>query len=329
MTDPDEWHRRQLDAAKQLLDDGQSALQRGDLGSAADWVDEALVILDMARAERLDDEVRRLRSRGLNDRGLLHQQNDEIERARKLHGRAADLVDEIETVDEDFAPSAAAIYLNHGQIALFDEEYEAARDATETAMELVDRLRERGTEGWASLALSVYQNKTALESYDQNFEAAESAASEAIAIAEEIADRGEPGAIAQAARVAQQLSVQLFENDRAEAALEWGERAESFSRRAYEHLGEQVLHLYVVSQINLISYYEDRHRFADAEDCLWKAIDVAGADPELIERGRAFYEQCRKFADQRLEEGNLPRDEVEMGYEDLQNLVEDEGIGSA
>lgn len=328
MTDPDTWHRRQLETAEELLDEGQAALQRGDLPSALDVVDEALVILDMARAERLDDDVRQLRARALNDRGLLHQQSEEIDRARTLHGRAVELVDDIDEIDEEFAPSAAAVYLNHGQIALFDEDHDTAREATERAMDLVEDLRDRDVQGTASMALSVYQNKTALESYAQNFEEAADAADQAISIAEEIAESGDPTGLARAARVAQQLSVQLFEHDRVDEALEWGERAETFSERAFQHLGDEVVHLYVVSQINLISYYEEQHRFADAEDCLWKAIDVAGADAELLERGQAFYENCRKFADERLEEGNLPRDEVEMGYEELQEMMDEHGIGS-
>lgn len=328
MTDPDRWHRRQLETADELLDEGQVALQQGHLPSAVDFVDEALVILDMARAERLDDDVRELRARALNDRGLLHQQSEEIDRARTLHRRAAELVDALDDVDDDYAPSAAAVYLNLGQISLFNEDYDTARESTERAMDLVEDLREREAPGTAPMALSVYQNKTALESYAGDFEAASDAAERAIELAEQIAERDNPAAIARAARVAQQLSVQLFENDRVDEALEWGERAESYSEQAYHQLGEEALHLYVVSQINLISFYEEQYRFADAEDALWKAIDVAGADAELLERGQAFYENCRKFADKRLEEGNLPRDEVDMGYEELQEIMEEHGIGT-
>jgi len=328
MTDPDRWHRRQLETADELLDEGRVALQQGHLPSAVDFVDEALVILDMARAEKFDDDVRELRARALNDRGLLHQQNEEIDRARELHGRAAELVDALDAVDEDYAPSAAAVYLNLGQIALFNEEYDRSREATERAMELVEDLREREAPGTATMALSVYQNKTALESYAENFETATDTAERAIELAEAIAERDNPAAIARAARVAQQLSVQFFENDRDDQALEWGEHAESYSERAYQQLGQEALHLYVVSQINLISFYEEQYRFADAEDALWKAIDIAGADAELLQRGQAFYEHCRKFADERLEEGNLPRDEIEMGYEELREIMEEHDIGT-
>lgn len=328
MSKPEQWRRRQLETAQQLLDEHQFALRHGDLRSASDAVDEALVILEMARAEGVDDDLRRLEARAFNDRGLLYQRTDQREQARPLHRRAAEIVDEVDSFDDEFAATAATVYLNLGQIALFDQDFDAARQVNERAVDIVRDLRERGVEGTGPLALSIFQNETAVESYEQNFEKAESVAEEAVELAEELALSDSPSALGQAARICQQLSVQLFEADHEERALEWGRRAEQLSERTYEHVGDPALQLYIVSQINLISYYEQMRQYADAEDCLWKAIDVAGPDPEILQRGEHFYQECRKQADSRLEAGNLPRDEVEMGYEELTDLMDEAGVGS-
>ena len=327
MTDQTDWRQRQLDTALELLNEGQTAFQRGDVDTADDVTEEALAILEMAEAEGMDDELRRLRVRGLNDRGLFFQHRDAPDQARPFHHRAAEVLEEVEEMGgEQFEASAVAVYLNLAQVCIFDEQYAEAREATDHGMELVADLLDRSVPGAVSLALGLYQNKTAVESYTGNFDEAIEVADKAIELAEQLMEKGEPAALGQAARVCQQLSVQLFEAERYDDALEWGRRAEEYSEEAYNHIGEQALHLYIVSQINLISYYEELEQFADAEDCLWKAIDVAGPDPEIIERGQMFYQQCQKYADKRLEKGNLPRDEVEMGAEDLEELARDAGL---
>ena len=327
MDETTDWQQRQLDTARDLLNDGQQAFQQGNLTGADATAEEALVILDMAEAEGADEPARRLRVRALNDRGLFAQQSDENERARQFHHQAASLLDEFDDLgDEDFQSTAGAVYLNLSQVALFENDYAEARRAVERAITIVDDLREASARGADSLALGVFQNKTAVESFTDHYDAAIDAAESALEIAESLADQGQHAALGQGARVCQQLSVRLFESGDHDRALDWGRTAEELSERAYNHLGEHALHLYLVSEINLISYYEQLNRFADAEDCLWKAIEVAGPDPEIIERGEAFYEHCRKQADGRLEKGNLPRDEVEMGYEDLQDVKNDAGL---
>jgi len=327
MTHSTNWNNEQLDTVRELLSEGQQAFQSGNVTGADAAAEEALVILDMAEAEGVGDRARKLRIRALNDRGLFAQQREDNETARSYHREAASLLDEFDTiVGGDFRSTAAAVHLNLSQVLLFENDLAGARRATERSIELVEQLEEADADGADSLAMGVYQNKTAVESFSEQFDDAADAADRALEIAESLADRGQTAALGQGARVCQQLSVRLFDADRHDDALEWGRRAEQLSERAYDHLGEQALHLYIVSQINLISYYEQLHRFADAEDCLWKAIEVAGPDPDIVQRGQAFYEHCRKQADKRLENGNLPRDEVEMGMEDLRDVIDDAGL---
>lgn len=53
--------------------------------------------------------------------------------------------------------------------------------------------------------------------------------------------------------------------------------------------------------------------FAGAEDLLFEALDRFEAGPELLQRGRAFYQDLRSRTDAALRRGGLPRDEIEEG----------------
>lgn len=326
MTD-NQWLERETDTARQLLNQAHALLQQqGDVRNARANIDEALVILDMAEAEGHSDEQKELRSRALNERGLIHQHSGETGEAFSDHRDAADWLDRIDDIRPEFMGSAAAIHLNYGQLALLDDDYQTALRENKKALEYVEQLEEHDQQAALSLSLGAHQNLTALHSFQRNFERGEEHAEKSIDIAETIAEMGGAEALATAARVCQQLSVQLFEDTQFDRAVEWGRRAEELSERAYNELGPAALNSYIVSEINLISYYEQHRQYADAEDCLWKAIEVAGPDPEIVERGLVFYQNCRKQADARLEKGNLPRDEVNEGFEELREIAIEEGI---
>lgn len=321
-----EWHQREIDTAKGLLEGVHAAIQQGNIHAADGEVDEALVVLDMARAEGIADQQRELRARALNEKGLILQQRGETADAYDAHRQAADLVDSVDSIDDDNLGSAAAIHLNFGQLSLLDDDYTTAARENRRALELIERLREIDENNALSLAMGAFQNMTALESFRGNVEKAAEHAEEAIDTANTIADRGGTFAISTAAQVCQQLSVQLFQNQQIDGAVEWGQRAESLSERAFNEAGPEALDAYVVSEINLISFHESARRYADAEDCLWKAMDVSNNDPEVIRRGLNFYENCRKQTDARLEKGGLPRDEVDEAYEELKEIALQKGV---
>lgn len=321
MQDTNEWFQRQIDSARECLEEADEALTYGDVSGVRDAAEEALVILDMTESEPL--EVRELRAKALNQVGLGLQHAENNEEARDYHIQAVEVVEELDDLRDDFRQSAAGIYLNAAQMELFGEAIPRAEAFNETSLELIEELEREREEIAPMLLLSAYQNRTMLASMSGDFDTAREAASEVVELAEEFATDNLPSALVQATQVCQQLSVQLFDNGyENDIVIEWGEKAENLCERAHEHFGQEVIELYEVTQLNLVAFYEDDHRFADAEDALWHAIDVAGAREDIIQRGIAFYEHCRSQADTRLEKGGLPRDEVQMGYEDLQALQE-------
>jgi hypothetical protein len=70
----------------------------------------------------------------------------------------------------------------------------------------------------------------------------------------------------------------------------------------------------------LMQHYERTGQFARAEDVLYSMLD----DPlhaGLIEFGIAFYERLKARSDEELEQGNLPRGELETGLWELRERM--------
>jgi hypothetical protein len=64
-----------------------------------------------------------------------------------------------------------------------------------------------------------------------------------------------------------------------------------------------------------------RQHYAQAEDALFHAIDLADDPTDHVKRGIRFYETLLKLSDEMLEEGDLPRVEVEEALQELKNGV--------
>lgn len=317
------WQDREVSTARDLLNSGSQALQQNKMAGAERALGEANAVLDMA--EEQTDDVVQLRARLFNEMGVLHQRKEQTDAARDFHRRAIEMCEELLDRDVDFRGNTAATYLNLSALVGAMGDVVEAKNLCERAIELVDELRAEDDAGADGLAVGAYQNMALLHGREQKWDDADHMLSTAVELARELSDRGDQMALPQAAQASQRLSVMLFETQEFEQALKWGVEAEGLAESAYDIHGEPVLNIYVISQINLISFHEQMGSYADAEDALWKALDVAGNHEDILRRGLAFYENCRKQADARLEQGNLPREEVEDGLADLKQRVEDAG----
>ena len=68
---------------------------------------------------------------------------------------------------------------------------------------------------------------------------------------------------------------------------------------------------------SLMQHYERTEQFAKAEDTLYSMIDAEPNNPGLLDFGIGFYKRLLTKSDDALIVGNLPRDEVESGLNDL------------
>jgi hypothetical protein len=71
----------------------------------------------------------------------------------------------------------------------------------------------------------------------------------------------------------------------------------------------------------LMQHYERTGEFAKAEDVLFAMIDVEPGNAAIVEFGIALYQRLLTQSDSALNEGHLPRAEVEEGLADLQAVA--------
>ena len=319
-----DWVERQNQAAQNLLKQGSEALREGKLDLARMALTESAIVLDMAHEE--SNLVRKLRAQAFNELGVVHQRGNDTATARTFHHQAAALCREIvEEGDKAFRGNSAATHLNLANLNAVLGDMDQARDALLISQQTVDELLGEGEETVRTMASAIYLTKASMHASREEYEEADAAMTQGVELARQLIEQGNQALYVQTVQGCQQLSVQLFQNDQFDLALKWGRVAEELSEEAFETLGQEVVSMYIVSQVNLISYNEKLFKFADAEDSFGKAIDLVGNDPRLLKRGLEFYELCRKQSNARLEAGDLPRDEVEEGYADVLARIEEIG----
>lgn len=311
-----EWVEKQSYVAQQIIEMGRHALESGNIAGAEESIMEAIAIVDMASAEAPDSiEILKIKARANNELGFIFHRTERLDRALELHEETLKLCIKMTEEGEEFRVNTAACHINIASVLGGLEKSKIARTHSEKAIELANELIEAGQEvvQAKNIALGAYFNISVNDAKAKHFEEALHELNQGLEHIPFLREHEASGIDIQGAQACQQISVLLFESDHFDDALKVGERALNFSEKAYEKLGESSLPVYLTSQMNLISYYEKTTAYGDAEDCLWKAVDMIGNHPQILERGQAFYETCRNQADARLEAGGLPREEVNEG----------------
>jgi len=319
------WMQRQNEAVRSLINQGSQALRQGNMEIANAALNEAAVVLDMSHDDA-DTDVMQLRAQAFNELGVIRQRAGDAQGAQEFHGEAAKMCEALIEAGIDFRGNSAATHLNLASIAAATEDFETATSAAEISLGHIEvLLSAEDPRGAYPMGAATYQTLASLRVHDERFDEASELMDKALEITEKAVAADNPSLLAQTAQGCQQLSVLFFNMERFEDALKWGHEAERLSEEGFEKLGEDVVPIYVVSQINLISYNEQMGAFAEAEDSLFKALELVGNDPRLLARGKVLYESLRKQADKRLEAGGLPREEVQESYEEIMSRIEEIG----
>ena len=79
------------------------------------------------------------------------------------------------------------------------------------------------------------------------------------------------------------------------------------------------------AELLLFRYYERYGQYGRAEDILFHVMDEHPAESDIAGLGLGFYERLESMADDRLERGGLPRDEVREGLEQLRDRIRRHG----
>ncbi len=148
------------------------------------------------------------------------------------------------------------------------------------------------------------------------------------------------------------LGLLLKEEGRVHESMEqYGESGERFRKALYlflsaERLGanmpeancrdlieetRELLRPYSIPEhtlLLLLEYYTDAGQYALAEDVLFELLEQE-VSPAGREAGERFYHMLQEVPDESLEEGRLPRDEVEQGRADMERVAARSGEASA
>ncbi len=73
----------------------------------------------------------------------------------------------------------------------------------------------------------------------------------------------------------------------------------------------------------MVEYFERKGKFDRAEDVVF---EIVNEDPGFLQEGISFYERLLLKSDRQLEEGDLPRNEVEDGLAELRKKSAGDGI---
>ncbi len=67
----------------------------------------------------------------------------------------------------------------------------------------------------------------------------------------------------------------------------------------------------------LFVYYEKTQQYDEAEEVLWELVNEHIAEQDMIQEGLAFYERLLQKTDSELSVGNMDREEVQDGFNEL------------
>lgn len=71
----------------------------------------------------------------------------------------------------------------------------------------------------------------------------------------------------------------------------------------------------------LFIYYEKTQQYDEAEEVLWELINDHIAEQDMVQEGLAFYERLLQKTDSELQVGNMDREEVQDGFDELWERV--------
>ncbi len=147
---------------------------------------------------------------------------------------------------------------------------------------------------------------------------------EAIDLGSELATESAPGMLPQVVDASARLVQLLRADGAAEDALPLAERTLRLATAAYEAGAPAARDLVLSAQVQLAGALVDSGRFADAEDEIWKAIEIAPGPATWI-AGADLYCALLRRDEPALEAGNLPRHEVAESLGEIVSQVPDEG----
>lgn len=305
--------KERLVEVQRLLEEARK-LAGSQLAKAIEVAERAVAV-----TESLDgDEPVLFEARGaaLSELAMLLQRRGDLSRAHDAYARAEQQIRSLplDQGNPRHRLLLATTLINTCTLAMRRRELDDAAARIDEALSVLDDIPGAGAV-LDVLRVGALQNRAAVEVELQRTEDAERTLTQALEIGARVVTTA-PQLLPQLVEVSGRLAAVLRSLGRAGEAVGVAERAARWAEAAYEAGSPMGLGLYVSTQLLLVDTNFGAGRFAQAEDHLWKAVEVAPG-PQTVLVGTGFYCSCLRQSDAALSAGDLPRDEVVDAFDEL------------
>lgn len=299
-------------------------VQSDELLAAVDDLEEVRVTLDGYTGEELlADELRAVVAAEI---GLLRQRLGDGAAAVTSLARAETLQRALARRDggPKYKLQLATTLINASGMHARIKQHASGLKMINEALDLLTELPEGTTPAQQVLRLGALQNKATLELGTREFEGAEATLKASFDLGETIISSGGHQLLPQVVEGTKRLNQLLRTRERAEEAMPYAEKVARWAEAAYEAGHPRGLPLYVNTQLHLVDMNFACARYADAEDHLWKAIDVSGRSEAML-MGTSFYGSLLRLDVDDASGDGLPRAEVVEAFDELIGKLEASG----
>lgn len=316
---------------QKLIQTGRDALLQARQLVQQNKAQEARAALEGARdtlAASTDDDprVQELRAATYAELALLMQNLRDVRGALSNYAQAESILRALPIEEEKglgYRLQLATTLINKSGLYASENAHDEGVSCSEEA----ERLLEGAAEGPAAeavrmLQIGLLQNRHAILAGRGDLAGAEKAMATAYGVAEAMMAAGDPRMLQQAVDIAMKLAAVRRGMQRMDDAFAPAEQAEKWARAAYEvdpRLG--IGPLVNVRMLQLELNFQ-AGQYAEAEDCLFDAVETSREDGRVLVIGTGFYMALLRLTDERLSEGGLPRAEVLESLDELMSKIE-------
>ncbi len=321
----EQWLQRQLSVVEELMKEGTELSRKGKANEADACFREADAILDSA--EEPTDDVLLLRMTAHHELGLLASRGNSPARALVHYQNSLGFGETIRArKNRDVTMELTTTLVNLGGLLMAAKQPEKAVEASRHAIEILGSKTETTQHEKLMHVFAHYHLGAGLHQSQKPAEARtalETAAKEGTELGEQGSGEVHPMLI----EIWGNLARLRFTEDDFEGAAEAGKSSSGIALKLFEAGGRREhLQQFIAAEMNMVTFNEKLQNFADAEDALFRVLDVLPDDVNVYKRGEAFYGAILALDDEALEKAGLPRAEAEESFAELKNMRAQHGL---
>jgi tetratricopeptide (TPR) repeat protein len=271
------------------------------------------------------DEVLEMQAAVLTESALLHQRLGDARSAVVAYTRAENVGRKLPVADPTsrYRLLLATTLVNAAGLYARQRAFEDSEARIVEALELIRGFKGENEAPAAvkMLLLGALQNQAVLLFETRRLAESEAPLREIFEIGTTLISGGSSQLLPQTVEAAGRLVVVLRQSQRLAEAVPIAEQAAKWAEAALESGSQLGVPLFAGTRLTLAEVYHAVGRYAQAEDQLWKAIDAVQGDGQPMLVAADFYLRLMRYEDEQLENGDLPRDEVQDGFDELKSRL--------